>query len=95
MITVVAQISSQPNGESAIKQILTDLVGLSRNEPGCHSYKVFQNDKNSLEFLTIENWADQASADTHLASPHVALAITKASPLLMQPPIIRQYLQIL
>lgn len=50
MITVVAQISSQPNGESAIKQILTDLVGLSRNEPGCHSYKVIQNDKNPVEF---------------------------------------------
>jgi quinol monooxygenase YgiN len=95
MITVVAQISSQPDAESAIKQILQDLVGPSRNEPGCHGYKVLQNNENPLEFLTIENWADQASADAHLASPHVALAIAKAIPLLKQPPIIRHYVQIL
>jgi len=55
MITVVAQISSQPNGESAIKQILQGLVGQSRNESGCHSYKVFQNDENPAQFLAIEN----------------------------------------
>jgi quinol monooxygenase YgiN len=95
MITVVAQISSQPDAEPAIKQILQDLVGASRNEPGCHGYNVFQNNENPLEFLTIENWADQASADTHLASPHVALAIAQATPLLRQPPIIRHYVQIL
>ena len=69
MITVVAQISSQENGASAIREILEELLGSSRNESGCNSYKVFQNDQNPLEFLTIENWADQASADAHLASP--------------------------
>jgi quinol monooxygenase YgiN len=95
MITVVAQILSRQNGESAIRQILQDLVGSSRNEPGCHGYKVFQNHENPLEFLTIENWTDQAFVDTHMSSPHVALAIAKATPLLMQPPVIRRYAQIL
>lgn len=94
MIKVMARISSQSGAESLMKNILQDLVAPSRNEAGCQSYELFQDEDNPLEFVTIEHWTEQAAVDAHMATPHVAAAIAKAAPLLAQPPIIHRYTQI-
>jgi len=94
MIKIMARISSQSGAESSMRDILQDLVGPSRNEAGCQSYELFQDEENPLEFVTIEHWAEQAAADAHMATPHVAAAIAKAAPLLAQPPVIHRYTQL-
>jgi quinol monooxygenase YgiN len=55
-----------------LQSVLQDLVGPSRNEAGCVNYELFQNEDNPLEFVTIEQWSDQAAVDAHLATPHMS-----------------------
>ena len=94
MIKVMARISSHAATTSALRDILRDLVDPTRGEPGCLNYELFQDDDDPLEFVTIEHWADQAAADAHLATPHVAAAFARAGDLLAQPPVIHRYTRI-
>ena len=71
------------------------VLGPSRNEAGCVAYDLFQNEDNPLEFVTIEQWSDQAAVDAHLATPHVGAAIARASELLAQPPLIHRFRQVI
>lgn len=42
----------------------------------------------------MEQWTNQAAADAHMATPHVADAIAKAGSLLAQPPLIHRFAQL-
>lgn len=94
MIRIMARITSQPQAVTQLRQILQNLVGPSRKEAACISYELFQNDENPLEFVTMEQWTDQAGAEAHMATPHVADAIAKAGSLLAQPPQIQRFKQL-
>ncbi len=94
MIRIMARISSRPQAEIQLRQILRDLVDPSRKEAACISYELFQNEENPIEFVTMEQWADQAGAEAHSTTPHVADAIAKAGNLLAQPPLIQRFKQL-
>jgi quinol monooxygenase YgiN len=87
----MARITARPETADALRQILQDLVGPSRDEAGCLSYELFRNQDSSVEFVTVEQWVDQAAVDAHMATPHVATAISKAGDLLALPPMIHRF----
>ncbi|MEF8714937.1 MAG: putative quinol monooxygenase [Accumulibacter sp.] len=91
MIRIMARITARSGRENELRSVLQDLLGPSRQESGCMSYELFQNQDDPLEFVTVEQWTDPAAADAHLASAHVATAITLASELLAQPPLIHRF----
>lgn len=95
MVRIMARISARAGSETKLRAILQSLLGPSRGEAGCVSYELFGNEDNPLEFVTVEQWTDQAAVDAHLATPHVANAITLASELLTQPPLIHRFRQVL
>ncbi len=90
-VRVMARITARPETADALRRILQDLVGPSRDEAGCLSYELFRNQDSSVEFVTVEQWVDQAAVDAHMATPHVALAISKAGELLALPPMIHRF----
>lgn len=94
MIKIMARISSRADAVAQLREILGDLVGPSRNEPGCLSYELFQDEENPQDFVTVESWADSHAADAHMATPHVAEAIAKAASLLALPPRIHRFTQL-
>lgn len=94
MIRIMARITARMGSESELRSILQDLLGPSRQETGCVSYELFHNQDHPLEFVTVEQWSDQAAADAHLASAHVATAIALAGELLAQPPLIHRFSQL-
>ena len=95
MVRIMARISALAGRETQLQSVLHDLVGPSRNEAGCVNYELFQNEDNPLEFVTIEQWSDQAAVDAHLATAHVGAAIARASELLAQPPLIHRFRQVI
>jgi quinol monooxygenase YgiN len=94
MTIIIARISSTAAGVEQLREILTALVGPSRNEDGCFSYELFQDDDNPQDFITVEHWADDQAADAHMATPHVAAAIAQVGSLLSQPPLIHRFTQL-
>ena len=91
MVSIIARITARAGGERQLRAVVQDLIGSRRPEAGCVSYDLFQNEHDPLEVVTVEQWSDQAAADAHLATPHVATAITLASELLAQAPLIHRF----
>ena len=90
-VKIMARITARADTVISLRQILRDLVGPSRGEAGCVGYELFQNQDDPVEFVTIEQWSDQAAADAHMSAPHVAAAISKAGELLALPPLIHRF----
>ncbi|EXI82665.1 MAG: putative monooxygenase [Candidatus Accumulibacter appositus] len=91
-IRIMARLTARAGSETALAALLRDLSFPSRDEGGCLGYEVFHNQDDTREFVTVEQWSDQAAADAHLATPHVTEAIRRASDLLAQPPLIHRFL---
>lgn len=86
MIHIMARITVKPESADAARAILVTLVNESRKEAGCHAYELFQRPDAPHVFQTVEQWADKASADAHMTTPHVAAAIAAAGPMFAAPP---------
>lgn len=91
MVRIMARISAREGCEAELEAILQGLCGASRGESGCLAYELFHNLDHPQEFVTVEQWRDQAAADGHLQTPHVAAAIHSAAALLAQPPLIHRF----
>jgi quinol monooxygenase YgiN len=95
MIHVMARIAFRPEAAAAGLEILAGLTAATRaGEPGCLGYAVFRQLGAPHLFRTVEQWADQAAVDAHMASAHVARAFAAATPLLAEPPEILSFEQV-
>jgi quinol monooxygenase YgiN len=94
MVKIIARISARADAAARLRQVLRDLSVATRDEAGCVSYELFQDDDNALDFITIEHWVDDAAAAAHMTTPHVAEAFARAGDLLAQPPLIHRFSQI-
>ena len=90
-VKIMARITARADTAVLLREVLRDLVGPSRGEAGCVSYELFQNRDNPVEFVTVEQWSNQAAADAHMGTAHVAAAISKAGELLALPPLIHRF----
>ena len=86
MIHVMARITVKPEFAAQARGILTTLVNETRKESGCLAYELFQGQDAAHVFQTVEQWADEASADAHMSTPHVVAAIAAAGPMFSAPP---------
>ncbi|MCB1968729.1 putative quinol monooxygenase [Accumulibacter sp.] len=93
-IRIMARLTARAGSETALATVLRELCGPSRAEDGCLGYDLFHNQDDAREFVTVELWTDQAAADAHLATAHVAEAVRLASELLAQPPLIHRFRQL-
>jgi quinol monooxygenase YgiN len=69
-VTLVPFFAIKPGEETAVGRGHLEMVGLTRAEPGCLCYDLYQSaDDPSLMFL-YENWTDQAALDKHMNTSH-------------------------
>ena len=86
MVHIMARITVKPEFASQARDIMSTLVGESRKETGCLANELFQRPDAPHVFQTVEQWADQASADSHMSTAHVGAAIAAAGPMFAVPP---------
>jgi quinol monooxygenase YgiN len=77
-LEVVAVITAKPGSEQIVQEALCALVAPSRGDHGCISYDLFVSATAPGTFVTTEKWESQEDLDAHMASPHMAEAITAA-----------------
>jgi len=90
-IHVVARVTARPDTVAELQTLLLGLLEPTRREPGCLRYTLLRNSHEPTDFTFVEEWADQAALDAHLASPHLQATVAAVSPLLASPPDIRAY----
>ena len=90
-LRVVAHVIALPAKAEECKALLQSLIGPTREEPGCISYTLYQNNANPLEFTFVEKWVDDSAMDAHMQMPHMLAALEKIPSLLAGAPDIRRY----
>ncbi len=56
---------TNPADVDEIRELLREQGRLSRAEPGCERFEVYQSNNDPQMFLLVERWADQAALDVH------------------------------
>lgn len=90
-VRVVAHFIALPAHHEELKSILTDLVEPTRQESGCISYELLQNQEESTDFVFVEEWESEALLNAHLKSSHINALDAKLDGLLAVEPDIRLY----
>ena len=94
MIKVMATLIARTDKVAETQAALSSLVAPTTAEPGCISYELFQSNDDPTEFVTVEEWKDQAAIDAHLSSAHIAAALAAAPEILATDPKITSYSKI-
>ncbi len=90
-VRVVARIVALPDQVEAVKAILTAFIEPTRQEKGCITYELLQNDAELTDFTFVEEWDSNELLDKHLQSKHIQEGIAKLSGLLPASVDIRRY----
>lgn len=70
-LTVVATIIAKPEHAAHVKQVLLDLIPLTRVEQGCLRYELQQELDAPHVFTFVESWASRDLHSAHMQSPHL------------------------
>lgn len=94
-LRVVARVICLADHISEMQTTLLQLVAATRQEPGCISYELLQNQADPTEFTFLEEWKSAEALEAHFATEHMQIAMAKLPTLAAQEPDIRQYLQLI
>jgi quinol monooxygenase YgiN len=86
MITVITTWTIKPGIGSVFSSVFTELASQSKNEPGCISYQVFQDQTNQTLFYVIAEWEDKAAFLQHRNSEAYHQADAVAAKMLVKEP---------
>lgn len=84
-VTVIARIKAKADRVEQVESALMDLIGPTREEPGCISYVLHQAADDKSSFVFVENWANQTALDEHLQTPYLKAFVDRADELLAEP----------
>ncbi|MFD8145857.1 putative quinol monooxygenase [Streptomyces sp. NPDC059708] len=90
-ITALARLRALPGLEAEVRAQALALVGPTRAEPGNLSYTPYEDPASPGSWLILEEWADEASWQAHLASPHLGAALARTAALLAGPPQVQEF----
>lgn len=88
---VVARIIAIPEKAEEVKSVLLDIIEPTRKEEGCIVFELLENQENHTDFTFVEEWESQELWNAHMASAHIAQAVSQLNGLLATEPDIRTY----
>lgn len=72
MIVVVGRVQTDAGRRAELVRIGQAVAAASRLEPGCISYRVYQDTENEDDFVFVEEWESDVALQQHFATSHVA-----------------------
>lgn len=61
---------------------LRDVVGPTREEPGCLAIEAYRSTRDPLLFYIHSRWIDEAAFETHAGLPHTVRFLEQVQPLI-------------
>jgi caffeoyl-CoA O-methyltransferase len=90
-VHVLARHFAKPGSVEQVRNILTSLIPLSRAEPGCLKYELFENTSDPTDFTFMETFASEAALALHAAAPYIVNVQSQLSGLISQSSDVRVY----
>ncbi|MFZ3572316.1 putative quinol monooxygenase [Streptomyces sp. BH097] len=82
---IICTVRAQPAHRDKVQELLLELVGPARAEPGCLYYDINQQTDEPDTFYIIDGWASDEAIAEHTAHPNVARVVDQLVPLLAVP----------
>ena len=86
MIVVVGRVVTDADKRADLVLVGQTVAAASRLEPGCMSYRLYQDTENENEFVFVEEWESDAALQQHFASSHVAEFLQAIRATIVAPP---------
>ncbi len=84
-IFLFARFHARPGNEGAVQAAIGEVLGPSREEPGCLSIEAFHAVRDPQEFYIHSCWRDMAAFERHVGLPHTLRFSGAVEPLLDHP----------
>ena len=72
MIVVVGRVSTDADKREQLTRVAGTVAAASRNEPGCISYRVYEDIDVPNDFVFVEEWENDAALREHFGTAHIA-----------------------
>jgi quinol monooxygenase YgiN len=67
---VSARWTAREGGERRLAELIGELTGAARAEPGCLQFQAHRSIEDPLLFWLYEQYVDEAAYEAHMASEH-------------------------
>jgi quinol monooxygenase YgiN len=84
-VFIFARFHARPGHESAVEEVLRDVVKPSREEAGCLGIHVFRSTRDTRLFYIHSRWIDEAAFDHHASLPHTVRFVERVQTLIDHP----------
>ena len=71
MIVVVGRVQSDSDKRDALIRVGRAVAAASREEPGCISYRLYEDSELEHAFVFVEEWESDEALKLHFATPHI------------------------
>ena len=82
---VFVRLQARAGEESAVEEAMREVMGPTREEPGCLSFHLFRSVRETRLFYIHSKWADGAAFQKHAELPHTKRFLEKVDALLEEP----------
>ena len=79
---IFARFHAIEGHETAVAAALHDVVGPSREEPGCLAIDAYRSTRDPRLFPIHSCWVDNAAFETHAGLPHTVRFLDRVRPLI-------------
>jgi quinol monooxygenase YgiN len=86
MVVVVGRVQTDADKREALIRVGQTVAAASRQEPGCISYRLYEDTEIDNEFVFVEEWDSSEALQQHFATPHVAEFMQAIPATLVAPP---------
>lgn len=86
MIVVVGRVQTDAGKRAELVRIGQAVAAASRLEPGCISYRLYEDTETKNEFVFIEEWESDDALRRHFATSHVAVLMQAIPATIVAPP---------
>ena len=86
MIVVVGRVVTDADKRAELVRVGQTVAAASCVEPGCMSYRLYQDTDNENAFVFVEEWESDAALQQHFASSHVAEFLQAIRATIVAPP---------
>ena len=89
MIVVVGRVSTDSSKRDQLLEVAHKVAAASREEPGCSSYRIFEDTEQPNEFVFVEEWDSEDALQEHFRTSHIAEFMGAIPGAIVAPPDVR------
>jgi quinol monooxygenase YgiN len=86
MIVVVGRVRTDADKRTELVRIGQAVASASRAEPGCISYRLYEDTEIENEFVFVEEWESSEALQRHFATSHIGEFMQAIPATIVAPP---------